>query len=149
MSSAADLRVLDNELFTIDHASDCAVPGYVVVRLKEAATSLSELGPHTAHALGPLLASAARAIEAAVGADRVYCLSFAELDRRLHFHLFPRTGWLLERYWRATDRRHEPINGPLVFEWARTALAAGTALPAQAGSIAGAFAALRARLRGA
>lgn len=149
MSSTANLRVLDNELFTIDHASDCAVPGYVVVRLKQAATSLSELGPQTAHALGPLLASAARAIEATVGAERVYCLSFAELDRRLHFHLFPRTGWLLERYWRATDSRHEPVNGPLVFEWARTALVPGVTLPAQAGSVAGTCAALRAQLRGA
>lgn len=149
MSATGDLRIFDNELFTIDHASDCAVPGYVVVRLKGAATSLSELDPHTARAFGPLLASAAKAIEAAVGADRVYCLSFAELDRRLHFHLFPRTGWLLEQYWRATGRRHEPIDGPLVFEWARTALVPGAALPAQAGSVAGACAALCAQLRGA
>jgi len=85
-------------------------------------------------------------IEVTVGADRVYCLSFAELDRRLHFHLFPRTPWLLEEYWRATDSRELPINGPLVFEWAHTSLVAGASVPPHAGSVAGACAVLRVEL---
>lgn len=148
MNDIADLRILENDLFTIDHSSSCAVPGYVVVRLTGSATSLSELAPSTAQALGHLLARATQAIEATVGADRVYCLSFAEIDRRLHFHLFPRTRWLLEAYWRATNSRDLPINGSLVFEWARTALVASGSVPAEAGSVAGVCAALRDRLSG-
>lgn len=67
-------------------------------------------------------------------------------DRRLHFDLFPRTSWLLEEYWRATGRREKPINGPLLFEWARTTVVRGASLPAEVGSVAEACAALRARL---
>ncbi|MDD5565001.1 MAG: HIT family protein [Thermoanaerobaculaceae bacterium] len=148
MNETADLRIFEDELFTVDHSSSCVVPGYVLVRLKGPATSLSELAPLTAEALGRLLSRVTRAIEEAVGADRVYCLSFAELDRRLHFHLFPRTPWLLDEYWRATESRNQPINGPLLFEWARTALAAGGSVPVGAGSVASACAALRDRLGG-
>ena len=146
MNDTSDLGIFENELFTVEHSSSCFVPGYVVVRLKVPSTSLSDLAPATAQALGELLSTVARAIEATVGADRVYCLSFAELDRRLHFHLFPRTAWLLEAYWRATGRREKPINGPLLFEWARTTVVPGASLPAEAGSVAEACAALRARL---
>ncbi len=109
MNDIADLRILENDLFTIDHSCSCAVPGYVVVRLTGSATSLSELAPATAQALGELLARATRAIEEAVGADRVYCLSFAELDRRLHFHLFPRTP-LAPRRVLARDGQQEPAH---------------------------------------
>ena len=148
MIDSADLKIFEDELFTVEHCPSCAVPGYVIVRLKDASTSLSELASGTAQALGPFLATAVRAIEATVGADRVYCLSFAELDRRLHFHLFPRTAWLLEKYWNATGSRHLPVNGPVLFEWARTSLAPGVGLPAGAGSVPSACAALRAQLRG-
>jgi hypothetical protein len=48
----------------------------------------------------------------------------------------------------ATDSRHLPINGPLLLEWARTALAPGVDLPEEAGSVGGACAALRVQLRG-
>lgn len=131
MAGQSTLRVFEDDHFTIDHSDFCVVPGYLVVRLRGPATSLSELTPHVARALGELLSRAVQAIEEAVGADRVYCLTFAELDRRLHFHLFPRTAWLRDEYWRATNSEREPINGPALFEWARSAYEKGTSLPAQ------------------
>ncbi len=146
MSDSGDLSVFADGRLTVEHSASCVVPGYVIVRLMDASTSLAELAPPTAEALGRLLAAVAGAIESTIGADRVYCLSFAELDRRLHFHLFPRTPWLLEAYWRATGSRGMPINGPLLFEWARTTLVPGARLPEGAGSVREACAALRARM---
>jgi len=75
MNDTSDLGIFENELFTVDHSSSCVVPGYVVVRLKVPSTSLSDLAPVTAQALGQLLSRVVRAIEVTVGADRVYCLS--------------------------------------------------------------------------
>lgn len=125
-------RVFEDDVFTLDQSESCVVPGYLVLRLKDPASSLADLTPERSQALGSILSAAVRALEQVVGADRVYCLSFCEIDRRLHFHLFPRTRWLLEAYWRATGTAGEPVNGPLLFEWARTAFVPGTALPGEA-----------------
>jgi diadenosine tetraphosphate (Ap4A) HIT family hydrolase len=148
MGEAGGLTVYEDERFTLAHEAGCAVPGYLIVRVKDGPTSYGELAPEAAQALGALLARAVRAIEAAVGADRVYVLTFAELDRRLHVHLFPRAPWLLEAYRRTGGGREGPVNGPAMFEWARATFAAGAAPPPGAGSVAAACAALRERLRG-
>ena len=123
------LRVFEDELFTADQCETCAVPGYLIVRLKGPAASLAGLEPGSARRLGETLSRVARAIEETVGAERVYCLAFAEIDPRLHFHLFPRTRAVLEAYWRATGSEGEPVNGPKLFEWARSAIVPGKPVP--------------------
>ncbi len=122
-------RVLEDDLFTVDHSDACLVPGYVIVRLKGPATALGRLAPEVAARLGETLARVARAIEESVDAERVYCLAFAEIDPRLHFHLFPRTRALLEAYRAATGTAGAPVNGPALFEWARTTIVPGSPLP--------------------
>lgn len=121
--------IFEDERFTVDSSAECALPGYLVLRVKGGETSLAQLAPEKAMALGGLLARAARAIEEAVGAERVYVLSFCEVDRRLHFHLFPRTAWLLKEFRRANGARAEAVNGPVLFEWARKNFAQGGRLP--------------------
>ncbi|MBP7864760.1 MAG: protein kinase [Acidobacteria bacterium] len=135
MTEQPVLRIFEDRRFSLEHASGCRIPGYLILRLKEPAISPSELSPESARALGDLLARAVRAIERTVGADRVYCLAFAELDRRLHFHLFPRTPWLLQAYHAATRTHDQPVNGPAVFEWARTTLVEEARVPAMAGNV--------------
>ncbi len=142
----APLRVFEDDLFVLDHVDTCAVPGYLVLRLKAPAHSLADLTWQAAQRLGVMLGRAVRAIEAATGADRVYCLSFCELDRRLHFHLFPRSRWVLERYWEATGTTQEPINGPAVFEWARGHLVASSDVPEGAPGVADVCGTLRMQL---
>ncbi|MBZ0113370.1 MAG: hypothetical protein K8J08_12985 [Thermoanaerobaculia bacterium] len=128
--NSADSQVLyQDDVFTLTQADFCGIPGYLIVRLRTASQSLGDLPPHHAARLGELLTSAVTAIEKALAADRVYCLSFCEIDRRLHFHLFPRTTGLLEAYFEATGTEGQPINGPLLFEWARDAYPAGGAVP--------------------
>ena len=82
------------------------------------AASLSELehGAHTS--LGPTLAAATRAIEVVIRPERVYCALFAEETRSIHFHLFPRTAWLLSQYGTVHPADRE-ISGPRLLDWAR------------------------------
>jgi diadenosine tetraphosphate (Ap4A) HIT family hydrolase len=136
--------------FTLEPSAECAVPGYLVLRLKGAETGLAALSAGTAAALGALLARAAKAIEAAVGAERVYVLSFCEVDPRLHFHLFPRSAWLLREYRRANGASGGAVDGPMLFSWARRAYARAADLPPGVPGPAAAGAAIRVLLeRGA
>lgn len=123
------IRLFDDGFFSLEQSGECAVPGYLVLRLKGGAASLAELAPELSRALGEMLARAAKAIEQAVQAERVYVLSFCEVDRRLHFHLFPRTAWLLKEYHQANFNAGEPIDGPMLFAWARRAFGPGSRMP--------------------
>ena len=122
--------IYQDALITLEHSAESAIPGYLVLRMKGPETGLAGLAPEQAEALGVILSRAARAIEQAVGAERVYVLSFCEVERRLHFHLFPRTAWLLREYHRANGGEGAAVNGPLLFEWARKTFVPGRPLPA-------------------
>jgi diadenosine tetraphosphate (Ap4A) HIT family hydrolase len=121
--------IFANDMFTLEQSAECPIPGYLVLRVNGAATSLAQLPDETAMALGKMMARAAAAIEQAVGAERVYVLSFCEIDHRLHFHLFPRTAWLLKEYFKANFNANEPIDGPMLFTWARGAFGPGSHAP--------------------
>jgi len=121
--------IFEGEIFTLEQGTECPIPGYLVLRVKGEATSLAQLPAETTRALGEMLARAARAIEETVGAERVYILSFCEVERRLHFHLFPRTAWLLKEYFQSNSGETEPVNGPALFEWARKTIVLSRQLP--------------------
>jgi len=121
--------IFESEMFSLERSVECPIPGYLILRLKGPEESLAELAPQTARALGELLARTAAAIEKTVKAERVYLLSFCEVDLRLHFHLFPRTAWLLKEYRRANGGKGEAVNGPKLFEWARNAFGPGSRVP--------------------
>jgi hypothetical protein len=97
-------------------------------------------------ALGAIIARTARALEQAAGAERVYSLTFCEVEPRLHVHLLPRTGWLLAAYQAATDTRGEAVNGALLFDWARRQHPADLLRPRAAPDAAEICDAVRARL---
>jgi diadenosine tetraphosphate (Ap4A) HIT family hydrolase len=137
------MRVYEDDRFTLEHSEECTVPGYLVLRMRAKDAALPRLDDRDAERLGALLARAAQAISAATGAERVYCLSFCEVDARLHFHLFPRTRWLLDAYHEATGTGGEPVNGPALFEWARRRFSAGAGLPASQGDPASTLARMR------
>ena len=117
--------VYEDAIVTLQQADFCAIPGYLVLRLKKGAESMADLEPADARHVGLVLSRAARVLEEGAGAERVYILSFAEIDRRLHFHLFPRTAQILSAFCEATGGDPKAVNGPLLFEWAREAYPAG------------------------
>jgi diadenosine tetraphosphate (Ap4A) HIT family hydrolase len=110
--------VLTNENFTVEVCSDCYIPGYLIVAPSQAVESLSQMNSAAIAALGPTLAIVTAAIEAVVQPQRVYCALFSEETRPVHFHLFPRTEWLIRKYFAAHPHETE-ISGPRLMDWAR------------------------------
>ena len=104
--------------FCVEPSVTCFVPGYLIVTPKLPTASLSELEPGALASLGPTLAAATRAIEVVVRPARVYCALFTEETRSVHFHLFPRTAWLLSQYV-AVHPADRGISGPRLLDWAR------------------------------
>jgi diadenosine tetraphosphate (Ap4A) HIT family hydrolase len=139
----------EDEWFRLEATTECTVPGYLVLRLKGPAPSLGRLAPGAARRLGAVMARVAAAIEAATGAERVYVLSFCEVDPHLHFHLFPRTRWLAEAWRQAHPGDGEPVDGPRLFTWARAEYAPGRPLPHVFPEPAAVLDLLRRRLGGA
>lgn len=131
MNSQPSLKfmIFEDEMFTLEQSAECPIPGYLILRTKGQAASLAQLAAEAAKSLGEMLARAAKAIEEAVRPERVYVLSFCEVDSRLHFHLFPRTSWLLKEYFKANFNANEPIDGPMLFAWARSAFGPGSHMP--------------------
>jgi diadenosine tetraphosphate (Ap4A) HIT family hydrolase len=124
-----ELLIFADEMFSLEQNATCPIPGYLVLRLKGTEVSLAQLPLETAKLLGEMLQRVAAAIEQAVKPERVYILSFCEVEPRLHFHLFPRTAWLLKEYFKANDCANDPVNGPMLFEWARGAFGPGSHVP--------------------
>jgi len=145
MSSQPSLKslIFEDEIFTLEQSAECPIPGYLILRLKGPETALAQLPAETAKLLGEMLARAADAIGQAVRPERVYVLSFCEIDPRLHFHLFPRTGWLLKEYFKANDNANDPVNGPMLFEWARSAFGPGSHVPRGTPAVEAACATMR------
>jgi len=139
--------VFEGETITLEQSAECPIPGYLILRLKGPETALAQLPPETALQLGGMLARAVKAIEEAVRPERVYILSFCEVDPRLHFHLFPRTGWLLKEYFKANDNASDPVNGPMLFEWARSTFGPGSHVPRGTPVMEAACAAMRELLK--
>jgi diadenosine tetraphosphate (Ap4A) HIT family hydrolase len=110
--------VLANENFVVEACSTCYIPGYLIVRPRDAVESLSRMKPAALATLGPTLAMTTAAIEAVVRPQRVYCTLFSEETCAVHLHLFPRTEWLASQYFAANPDEIE-ISGPRLMDWAR------------------------------
>jgi diadenosine tetraphosphate (Ap4A) HIT family hydrolase len=114
MTSAAHT----NDYFVIEPCRNCPIAGYLIVRPIAPAFSLSKLPSEALNSLGITLAAVSRAIETVIHPERIYCALFAEETRSVHFHLFPRTRWLLSQY-AASHSVDRDISGPQLFDWAR------------------------------
>lgn len=114
------LLLYEDDYFFIEQSHECFIPGYLICTAKEKAPSLADLSQQAQQQLGPLLSKATQAIHTALSPERVYCMSFGELFYQVHFHLFPRTAWLAEAYKKAHPTQTDYINGPLIFNWAKT-----------------------------
>jgi diadenosine tetraphosphate (Ap4A) HIT family hydrolase len=104
--------------FTVEQSEEAVIPGYLVLRAKATARSLSDLPVAALAELGLLLARATRAIETVIEPERVYCLRLGEAVEQVHFHLFPRTA-ALGALFRGEHPTNGAINAALLFDWAR------------------------------
>ncbi len=85
-------RVYDDGRWRVAHALSSTLPGWVVVLPKRHITSLAELTPAEAAALGPLLRRLSAALAEVTGCVKTYVALFAEAEgfEHLHFHVVPR-----------------------------------------------------------
>src|SRR5438309_11619359 len=114
----AKRNIFVNAHFHIEPCASCPIPGYLIVSPRVPVSSLAELSPDAQAALGATLVAATRTIEAVVQPQRVYCALFAEETRSVHFHLFPRSDWVLSQHASAHPADLE-ISGPRLLDWAR------------------------------
>jgi diadenosine tetraphosphate (Ap4A) HIT family hydrolase len=111
-------NVFLNAHFRIEPCTSCCIPGYLIVSPRVPVSSLAELSFDAQDMLGVTLAAGTRAIESVVYPRRVYCALFAEETSSVHFHLFPRSDWLVSSYFRACPEEAH-ISGPRLLDWAR------------------------------
>lgn len=128
--TANALLIYEDEVFRVEQCATCLVPGYLVVEVMDDVSALAELPVNTSMRLGITLARTSRAIDRVLHPERVYCLLFAEAHHAVHFHLFPRSRWLLNAF--RTAKPGAAVSGPAIFDWARSTFGPGAEIPAEA-----------------
>jgi diadenosine tetraphosphate (Ap4A) HIT family hydrolase len=118
-ADAPKRHISANAHFRIEPCATCPIAGYLIVSPRVHVSSLAELSTVAQEALGVTLAAATRAIESVVRPSRVYSALFAEESGSVHFHVFPRSDWLLAAYSRAHPEEPD-ISGPRLLDWARS-----------------------------
>lgn len=98
---------------------DTDVPGYLVLRAKDAYQHIADTPVQLQSELGVILGNLESAIGKVTGAQHVYIARFSEASASLHFHLFPRTAPIASQFLRESPLANGDVNGPLLFDWAR------------------------------
>src|SRR4051794_18322931 len=74
-----------------DHSAGlCVLRGWLILKPERHVVQVAELTAEESASLGPLIQKAARAVMAALGAERVYVVSMGEVVQHVHFYLVPR-----------------------------------------------------------
>ena len=144
----AETTVYEDSHFLLQGSEECGIPGYLVLRMKGKREGAGGLTPQESSTLGTTISRAVLSIEMTVNHERNYILSFCEVDSQLHFHLFPRTGWLLREYWRAHGGEGEAVDGPALFQWAKRTFLPGAVLPTEEPTAEALLPALRGAMEG-
>lgn len=91
-------RVWRTEHWRVAHATDAALPGWLVVLPVEHATSLDHVSAEAAAELGGLLRALTEALIRVTGCVKTYVMLLAEAEgfSHLHFHVVPRAADLAD-----------------------------------------------------
>ena len=110
----------ENEYFKFEHCYSCAIPGYLIVTPKAEANSIYDLPKSHQEILGESLAIATKTVREVIQPIKIYCAQFGEEATHLHFHIFPRTQSVTDRFLKSFPEQHDLIHGPVLLDWART-----------------------------
>jgi diadenosine tetraphosphate (Ap4A) HIT family hydrolase len=111
--------IVETPFLIAEPCIDCDVSGYLVLRSKAQSQHLYQLPAAFQRSLGSILARLEKAITNATRAEHVYIARFSEALAATHFHMFPRTRQLATEFLREHVTA-ESVNGPLLYDWART-----------------------------
>ena len=108
--------IYEDAWWRVDHStSPVLLAGFLIIKPRRHVEQIAELTAEEAAAFGPLLTRTTRAVQQALGAEKVYVCSFGEAEHHVHYYLVPRlphmpaTGPELilqmfnERSWATTD----------------------------------------------
>jgi diadenosine tetraphosphate (Ap4A) HIT family hydrolase len=114
-----DFVIFETEHFLARQSAECPIPGYLLVTPKQPILDFSEIFEEMAADLGRAVCLACRTVEEIIAPERVYVARFGEAHVEIHFHIFPRTRWLLDTYAKTVGASTGPISGPQLFDWTR------------------------------
>ncbi|MEO1080166.1 MAG: hypothetical protein AAFY29_11485 [Pseudomonadota bacterium] len=110
-------RLFENEHFVIEHSAFYRIAGLLFVLPKRKVISLMEMTDAELALMGTTLRIANEAVHVALQPINIYSAKFGEMDRNVHFHIFPRTAELTAVYRRDTGAG-PAIEAPKLIAWA-------------------------------
>ena len=114
-----NLIVFENEHFIIKQCSDVSFPGYLIIEPKIEVFYLSDLSQDVLQLLTSLLAKVEKILREVLRVEQIYIVKFSELNKVIHFHIFPRTESIFQTYIQDNPSKRDQISGPLIFDWSR------------------------------
>ena len=114
-----NLVVFESEHFVVKQCSDVSIPGYLIIIPKSKIFFLSDFSPDVLHLLTSLIAKVEKVLIEVLKVEMIYIAKFAELNKGLHFHVFPRTEGILRAYIQDNPSTRDRLSGPLIFDWSR------------------------------
>lgn len=114
-----DDLLFENECFQIEHANYYRIAGLLFVKPKVSVAAIQDLSLAALELLGPTLKIACEAVESVLQPANTYCAKFGESGAGLHFHIFPRTLQLTEKY-QQSGHSVSPLDGPHLMSWANS-----------------------------
>ncbi len=102
--------------FIVSQCATCDIPGYVIIETKQNVKLLHEISP--TNKMFEILATVEKKIYRIIQPENIYFAKFGEKCKKFHFHVFPRTKEITERYLEQFPNTKD-LNGPQIFDWAR------------------------------
>lgn len=101
-------KILETEHWLVNHRTDSALPGYLMISSKKFTNDLWELPENALAELGPLFARYQRALRLNLDAQRIYIGRYGHMaGYSIHFHMIPVYDWVESLFWQ--DKRYRTL----------------------------------------
>ncbi|HJO95413.1 MAG TPA: HIT domain-containing protein [Victivallales bacterium] len=104
--------------FIASQCRSCNIPGYIILEPIENIYFLHNLNADSLNSLIVILAKVEEVICRTIKPENIYIAKFGEECLKVHFHIFPRTKEITEKYLKQHSNKNN-LNGPQIFDWAR------------------------------
>lgn len=118
MENKKYLKLYSDKNFIVSQCSTINIPGYLIIESIQEDYYLYKKQVSSWKTLGILLAKIEEELYKTLQPENIYFCKFGEENKKIHFHVFPRTREITRKYF-----EHHPntgiLNGPQIFDWAR------------------------------
>ena len=111
-----DYTLYETQYFRVRQVNEYCVPGYLIIESLNDMQHLDDFDADARRELMDCLVQAEQLVNELLHPPRVYIMQFAEVNPRIHFHVFPRTQLIGEAFEKATNQT-APYNGAALVEW--------------------------------